>query len=186
MPNYRRAKIPGALYFFTLVTYQRHHIFVDKGTISLLKRNFQRIRNDYPFSTEGIVVLPDHLHVLWSLPENDADFPLRWRLLKTLFTKEYLQDQDEPYLSSISRQRKGERAVWQRRYWEHYIRDKADMRRHLEYIHYNPVKHGYTRRPSDWPWSSFHRYVDRGWYDETWGETEPEDLLLGCVGEAGG
>ena len=117
-----------------------------------------------------MVVLPDHLHCLWTLPPADTDYPIRWRLIKTWVTKHY----------DCVQSRRTDRSIWQSRYWEHTIRDEMDYRQHVEYIHYNPVKHEYVRRPAEWPYSSFLRYVKQNLYSEDWGSTEP--LLGGHVG----
>jgi putative transposase len=183
MPEYRRANIPGAMYFFTVVTFQRRPFLTTDAARSCLRESIRWVQEKHPFAVEGIVILPDHLHILWGLPEGDTDFPLRWRSIKSAFTKRYLTQAAEPAAPSISRWRKQERGVWQRRYWEHLIRDEHDMRQHLDYIHFNPVKHGYTQRPGDWPWSSFQQYVKMGWYDLTWGDLLPADVPAECVGE---
>jgi len=122
---------------------------------------------------DAIVVLPDHLHAVWTLPPNDADFPGRWKAIKRHFTHALLT-----HGVSLARNAKGEYSLWQRRYWEHTIRDETDLQRHVDYIHYNPVKHDVVARASAWPFSSFHRYVRLGWLSADWGgreETESED-----------
>jgi REP-associated tyrosine transposase len=126
---------------------------------------FHRVQDELPFRMEAIVVLPDHLHCLWTLPPADADFSTRWKRIKALFSAGV--PRTEP--RSASRIAKGERGVWQRRFWEHTVRDDEDWRRHVDYIHYNPVKHGYAARVADWPYSSFHRYVRVGAYPRDWG-----------------
>lgn len=135
----------------------------------------------YPFDLSAAVVLPDHLHCILTLPDHEQDFSTRLRLIKTWFTKH-----TEPRLrdspANSARRRKGERAVWQHRYWEHLLRDEEDYKRHVEYIHYNPVKHGYARRPLDWRYSSFRHYVADGTYPESWGESAV-DLPEGMGGE---
>src|SRR2546423_15617184 len=113
---------------------------------------------------EAEVVFPEHLHCLWRLPPGDYAFPMRWCLIKAYFTRMLPRGE----ASSVSRQRKGERGIWQRRYWEHVIRDEQDYQRHLDYIHYNPVKHGYVQAAKDWPYSSFHRWVAQGVYPVDW------------------
>lgn len=123
------------------------------------------------------VVLPDHLHCIWTLPPEDHDFSTRWRLIKTWFTKHC--DDNLRADPDAARQRKDEQAIWQHRFWEHLLRDEKDYARHLEYIHYNPVKHGYVQRPIDWPYSSFRAYVHKGIYPEDWGATDcdfPENV----------
>ena len=133
--------------------------------IGLLRAAFRDTRARHPFAIEAVVILPDHLHAIWTLPEGDADFTLRWRLIKSAFSSALPRGER----ISASRLAKGERGIWQRRYWEHAIRDEADFERHVDYIHFNPVKHGYVTRVADWPHSSFHRYVERGLLAEDWG-----------------
>ena len=168
--QYRRAFVPGGTYFFTVVTAQRRPIFSDERTVGLLRLAFLHVKAKRPFTVDAMVVLPDHLHCLWTLPSGDCDYPIRWRLIKTWVTK---------CCSSVCNGQT-ERSIWQPRYWEHAIRDETDYRQHVEYIHYNPVKHGYVRRPSEWPYSSFVRFVKKNIYSEDWGSTEP--LLDGRVG----
>jgi putative transposase len=135
--------------------------------IVLLRQAFREVMTDQPFTIEAIVILPDHLHALWTLPVDNADFSTRWRLIKSHFSSHCrltYQGQISP-----SRQRKQEKAVWQRRFWEHQIRDEADYIQHVEYIHYNPVKHGLANAPIDWEYSSFRRYVEAGRYPADWG-----------------
>ena len=115
-------------------------------------------------SIEAIVVLPDHLHTIWTLPADDADYAERWRMIKSRFTKSLVKEGVK-----IGRNEKGEYDLWQRRYWEHTIRDDLDLQRHVDYIHCNPVKHGLVERVSDWPHSSFHRYVRDGIVSVDWG-----------------
>ena len=167
MSNYRRAKAPGGKYFFTVVTKNRKPWFNNEANIELLRSAFRKTMNDKPFTLEAVVILPDHLHCMWQLPEADCDFSGRWREIK-----KYVSWQ----LDRNSNARR-ERSVWQRRFWEHQIRDDEDWHRHMDYIHYNPVKHGLVKRVSDWPWSSFDRYVGKGWYSSDWGAQEPVDLV---------
>jgi putative transposase len=134
-----------------------------------LRTAFRETRKDHPFTVDGIVVLPDHLHCLWQLPDGDDDFSLRWRLIKLRFSLRI----DTGERISSSRERKAERGIWQRRYWEHAIRDETDYQTHLDYIHYNPVKHGLVHAAKDWPYSSFHRYVKKGFYPLDWGAPQP-------------
>ena len=141
--------------------------------IDLLRAAFRYTRARYPFTIEAIVVLPDHLHAIWTLPEGDGDFAVRWRLIKTSFSRHVPRGER----ISASRSRKGERGIWQRRYWEHTIRDDNDFARHVDYIHFNPIKHGHVGHAADWPFSSFHRMVRLGMY--------PRDWASAPVGEAG-
>jgi putative transposase len=166
MSHYHRAYIPGGVYFFTLVTLNRAPIFADPAHIALLRQAFCKVMRARPFKIDAIVILPDHLHCIWRLPEGDADYSARWREIKKMASRQ---------ISPVSNQRH-ERPVWQRRFWEHVIRDEDDWHRHLDYIHYNPVKHGLASHPSVWPWSSFNHAVSKGWYDATWGEREPSNI----------
>ena len=168
--HYRRSKEAGVCYFFTLVTYQRQPLLVEKN-INRLRLAFKREMQKRPFTIDAIVILPDHLHTLWVLPENDNDFSTRWSNIKRFFSIGCEQSSSK---ISNSRQKKREKYIWQRRFWEHTIRDQQDWQKHMDYIHYNPVKHGYVNSPADWQYSSFRKCVDKGWYPEGWGATEPE------------
>jgi putative transposase len=165
--QYRRSTTQGATYFFTLVTHQRRPFLCHPPNISLLRETFRYVRAEHPFHIDAAVVLPDHLRCLWTLPDGDHDFSSRWRLIKSYFS--HGCDPEYRLPPSASRQKKREQAVWQRRFWEHQIRDEGDFIQHVEYIHYNPVKHGLVAAPQDWPYSSFHRYVRRGVYPADWG-----------------
>ena len=167
--QYRRAFIPGASYFFTVVTEQRHPILASAEAVAVLRDAFRTVRKARPFELDAIVILPDHLHCIWTLPPNDADFSTRWRLIKTRFTKQC--DHTLLGIPNSARVKKREQAVWQHRYWEHLLRDENDYARHVEYIHYNPVKHGLVVSPIDWPNSSFHRHIKAGIYPPDWGRS---------------
>ena len=168
--KYRRAIATGGTYFFTVVTYNRRKILCEPENVDLLRNSFRYVMQQHPFKIDAIVILPDHLHSIWTLPEKDADFSTRWRLIKSYFSRKcHAQYQKN---ISISRQYKKEKAVWQRRFWEHQIRDEQDFINHVEYIHYNPVKHGLVGTPKDWEYSSFQRYVNTGIYDQMWGTSE--------------
>ena len=173
--RYRRLRIEGATYFFTMVTYGRRKIFELPENIPLLRSSFQEIKGNHPFVVEAVVVLPDHLHCLLKLPVGDSDYPTRIRQIKSAFSRKYRRPRER---NTASRQEKGEVTVWQRRYWEHTIRDDDDSRSHVEYIHYNPVKHGLVVAPRDWPFSSFHRFVKEGIYDGDWGAGAAPELGL--------
>ncbi|KMW69836.1 MAG: transposase [Limnoraphis robusta] len=168
--RYRRAKINGGTYFFTVVTYQRRKILCEPDNIALLREAFRYVMGNHPFTIDAIVILPDHLHCIWTLPENDCDFSTRWRLIKSEFSRRCDSKYKQKY--SLSRQRKNEQAIWQRRFWEHCIRDDKDLIQHVDYIHYNPVKHGLVKSPKDWQYSSFHRFVKNGLLTLNWGENE--------------
>jgi putative transposase len=176
MSRYRRAKIEGGTYFFTVTLADR--------SSDLLVRHIDRLRNAYvsaqrrlPFQTIAICVLPDHLHAVWSLPPDDSSFPLRWNLIKSGFLRG-LPGRADRARSKLSKREKG---IWQLRYWEHAIRDDTDLARHVDYIHFNPVKHGYVNRACDWPHSSFHRFVAEGILPADWGGDVGE--VVGVFGE---
>lgn len=164
MTNYRRNVLAGGTYFFTVNLMDRRSRLLIEN-IGLLRAACRYVRRRHPCGTDAIVVLPDHMHVLWTLPPGDADFSTRWRLIKSMFSRSL--PATEPV--SASRLRKGERGIWQRRYWEHTIRDERDFLHHADYIHFNPVKHGHVRRAVDWPYSSFRRMARLGVYPQDWG-----------------
>jgi putative transposase len=168
MPQYRRADIPGATYFFTVITHRRQALLTDSRCRESLRNAINKVRLKMPFDIVACVLMPDHLHAVWQLPQNDKDFSLRWSLIKQYVTRDcatWLPQQD----LSISRAKRGEGGLWQRRFWEHFICNEKDLSRHLDYIHFNPVKHGYVSNVADWPYSTFHRYVKDGAYPEDWG-----------------
>ncbi len=160
MSSYRRSREAGACYFFTLVSHQRHPLLIEAPLRAALRRSIERVRVQHPFIIEGWVLLPDHLHCLWRLPQGDADFGLRWSMIKRLTSQAIAM----PGAVSLSRSLRRESCLWQRRFWEHRIRDEDDYCRHMDYLHFNPVKHGLVERVGDWPWSSFHRLVKEGVY----------------------
>ena len=166
MSNYRRARDAGACYFFTQVTHQRQPVLTQPRLREALRLAIERVRQGHPFSIHGWVLLPDHLHCLWQLPEGDSDYSRRWSMIKRLTS------QAMPELSgsiSLSRNLRRESGLWQRRFWEHRIRDEQDYRQHLDYLHWNPVRHALVERVADWPWSSYHRLVREGVYPADWG-----------------
>lgn len=178
MPEYRRANIPGATYFFTVVTHRRQSFLTDSRCRVALRDAIHRVRSEMPFEIVAWVLMPDHLHAIWQLPPNDKDFSLRWSLIKQHVTRDcatWLPQQNV----SVSRDKRREGGFWQRRFWEHLIRDEADFSRHLDYIHYNPAKHGYVANVCDWPYSTFHRYVRQGVYPMTWGGAVDESGSFG-------
>jgi putative transposase len=152
MTEYRRAHVPGASWFFTVNLAQRkeHHLLVER--IDVLRAAFESVRGRYLFRLDAVVILPEHLHCIMSLPEGDEDFSIRWNLIKGGFSRAIKTGER----ISASRAKRGERGIWQRRFWEHLIRDQADFNRHADYIHWNPVKQGWVRCVADWPHSSFH------------------------------
>lgn len=170
MPDYRRVRVPGATYFFT-VNLRDHTSDLLSREIDLLRETVRVTKARHPFHIDAWVVLPEHMHCLWTLPPGDADFALRWKVIKFAFAKRLPVTETR----TANQQRRGERGIWQRRYWEHLIRDERDYERHFDYIHFNPIKHGHVERLKDWPYSSFHRAVAMNVYREDWG-TEPEPL----------
>jgi putative transposase len=170
MPNYRRAFVPGGCWFFTANLLNRQqNLLIDK--IDALRDATRQTQLRYPFHIDAMVILPDHIHAIWTLPPGDLDFSIRWRLIKTRFAKSI--PKGEP-LSAV-REARGERGVWQRRFWEHLIRDEDNYRRHVEYCYINPMKHGLVGRVCDWPFSSFHRDVRDGIFSQDWaGDVEHE------------
>ena len=201
MPNYRRADIPGATYFFTVVSHQRCPILCDDVIRTALRQAITAVRNKHPFTIDAWVLLPDHLHCIWTLPKNDHAYSVRWSMIKRLVTQRladvgngahgapYEDAQlgrvrrahqhyssllrgadlgDSPPISA-SRMRRREGCIWQRRFWEHCVRDQADLKRCLDYLHWNPVKHGHVSCVAEWPFSTFHRFVRQGTYPEDWG-----------------
>ncbi|MET1077471.1 MAG: transposase [Pseudomonas sp.] len=174
MTAYRRDHTPGATWFFTLNLADRRGDLLS-AQVHLLRASFIRVMHAHPWHIDAIVVLPNHLHALCTLPSEDADFALRWRLIKAGFSRALSRTE----AISASRQSKGERGIWQRRYWEHRIRDEQDFTRHVDYIHYNPRKHGHVQRVADWPWSSFHRYVAAGLLPKDWAANKGPSLEVG-------
>lgn len=171
--NYRRNRVAGGTYFFTVNLLERDKDFLTKNIDSL--RDAVRVtREKLPFHIDAWVILPDHLHCIWTLPKGDADYSKRWQILKKHFSKALPKTE----YRSATRINKNERGIWQRRFWEHTIRDDVDYQRHMDYIHYNPVKHGHVSRVRDWPHSTFHHLVEQNIYSQDWGE----DISL-IVGE---
>ena len=173
MPNYRRWYVPGGTYFFTAVTFERRPWLTSEEARPLLRTVIQEIRGQWPFEIVAWVLLPDHLHTVWTLPSGDSNYSQRWSLIKERFTKRHLAAGGCEGVRNRSRRRHRERAVWQRRFWEHTVRDEDDLAHCVDYIHWNPVKHGVVSRVCDWPWSTFHRFVAAGQYDIDWGRTDP-------------
>jgi len=167
MSNYHRIHLAGGCYFFTAVTLNRNPIFTNGERVEVLRQAIRKVMVAHPFEIDAMVILPEHLHCIWRLPEGDADYSSRWREIKKTASRQI----------STATNARHERNVWQRRFWEHTIRDEEDWRNHMDYIHYNPVKHGLVRSPGEWPWSSFSRAVAKGWYDPSWGASEPTSIL---------
>lgn len=174
MSNYRRSHKTGATWFFTIVTYQRQAFLTHPSIHPLLREAVQKTRQNHPFTIDAWVLLPDHMHCIWTLPDDDKDFSKRWNQLKGTFSrlaKPHLNEWLPLKASSNSRLKRRESNIWQRRFWEHQIRDDRDFQHHCDYIHYNPVKHGLVDSPKDWSFSTFQRYVQRGEYPENWGDS---------------
>jgi len=152
MMHYRRAKTPGGTYFFTVNLADRTRTLLVEH-IEILRASVVKVKDAHPFTVLAWVVLPEHMHAIWKLPDNDCDFSMRWSLIKSGFSRQISSTE----LISMSRMTKGERGIWQRRFWEHEIRDEQDLLAHINYIHNNPVKHGYAQSAADWPYTSFNR-----------------------------
>ncbi|MCR4347182.1 MAG: transposase [Sulfuricaulis sp.] len=174
MTNYRRAKTPGGTYFFTVNLSERQRATLIEH-IDLLKRSLREEKKLNPFRINALVILPDHLHAVLTLPDGDADYSGRWRRVKAAFSAALPPTERR----STSRRTKGERGIWQRRFWEHLIRDEGDYARHLDYVHFNPVKHGHVTRVQDWPHSTFHRFVREGKYPLDWAGGDQTDFAVG-------
>jgi len=165
MTEYRRFRYPGGIWFFTVSLAERHGNCLLIDQIDTLRSAFAHVKRKHPFEIAAAVILPDHLHCIWVLPDGDSAFSVRWSLIKAYFSR-HIEKGEEIFQS---RRKRGERGIWQRRFWEHLIRDEMDYRQHVDYIHWNPVKHGYVKSVKEWPYSSFHRYVAHGIYPEDWG-----------------
>ncbi len=169
MSNYRRANTVGGTYFFTLVTYRRRRILANEQCRKWLRDAIEKTRVNHPFHVDAWVLLPDHLHCIWTLPQEDNDFSTRWNLIKGRFSRLARESLHRHEWMTPSKTKHRESTIWQRRFWEHEIRNDRDYQRHVEYIHYNPVKHGLVKRVRDWPHSTFARYVRNGVYPADWG-----------------
>ncbi len=171
--QYRRADVAGGTYFFTVNLAERKNTLLIEH-FDKLRSAFNKTKIQHPFLLDAMVVLPEHLHAVWTLPKNDNDFAKRWMLIESNFSRQL------PKTERInkSRKTKGERGIWQRRYWEHLIRDEIDYQRHVEYIHYNPVKHGFVDKPTDWKYSTIHQHIELGKIDKNWGGNLNFDGLM--------
>jgi len=169
MPNYRRPNVSGGTYFITQVTYQRDSWLCSDIGRKALREAIEKVKEKYPFCIDAFVLLPDHFHCLWTLPPDDQDLSVRLRLIKTYVTKHYGQELGVNRAVSQSRQKRGESNLWQRRFWEHLIRDERDFELHCDYIHDNPVGHGLCENPQNWEYSSVHRFIAQGIYPPDWG-----------------
>ena len=174
MPNYHRNRVPGGSYFFTVnLLDRRERLLVEH--IDAFRESVRKVRAQRPFHIDAWVVLPDHTHCVWTLPPGDGDYSSRWKAIKIAFAKTL------PRIERLSavQERKGERGIWQRRFWEHTIRDDRDYAAHVDYVHINPYKHGLVQRVADWPYSSFHRYVAEGIYPSDWAGDAATTLKTG-------
>jgi len=178
--DYRRYHVPGATYFFTLVTHEHQPILTTELGRKCLHEAFAKVRRRYPFDLFAIVLLPDHLHCVWTLPPGDARYPLRWKRIKEDFTERYLAGGGTEGTVSLSRRKQGERGIWQRRYWEHTVRDEDDLARCVDYVHWNPVKHGLVAAVCNYEWSSFTRFVAAGDYPIDWGSASAAEDFPGA------
>ena len=175
MSNYQRIYIPGGMYFFTLVTYKRLSFLTSPHARKVLRESWRDVQGKFEFSLIALCLLPDHLHCIWKLPDNDSDYSTRWKMIESAFSIN-INPAFLPHVKrSNSRIKKREAVVWQRRFWEHTIRDQSDLHRHIDYIHFNPVKHGCVSRAAEWPWSTFHRYLSLGVYGPDWGDISEKD-----------
>ena len=168
MSYYRRWRQPGGCVFLTVVTLGRRDLFTRAAARGLLHESLERTQGERPWKTEAIVLLPDHWHALWRLPEGDWDYSTRLALVKKRFTHAWTTRGGGEAVVSAGKRRWRRRGVWQPRFWEHTLRDAADFKRHLDYVHLNPVKHGLAAFPKDWPWSTFRQWVKRGEYRMDW------------------
>jgi len=178
MPDYLRNRVPGGTYFFTVNLLERSSgLLVTQ--VALLREAVRQVRRKRPFHVDAWVILPDHMHAVWTLPPDDSDYSGRWKAIKIAFAKGIPKTE----LLSAVRARKGERGIWQRRFWEHTIRDDRDYEAHIDYVHINPVKHGMAVRVRDWPYSSLHRFMRQGLYPSNWAGGDAPDVV---GGERGG
>jgi putative transposase len=172
VPDYRRYFVPGGTFFFTVVTAGRYPLFSDAWARHFLGQVMREVRDDMPFETIAIVLLPDHLHALWALSRGDDRYPQRWQAIKAKFTSKWIAHGGHEFQVSDGYQTQRRRGVWQPRFIEHTIRDDDDLSNHADYLHYNPIKHGLVRSLRDWACSSFHRFVAAGHYPVGWGDAD--------------
>ena len=173
MGNYRRNYVVGGTYFFTVVTHRRRKILTSLLGRRCLHKAIDEVRHDRLFDLVAIVLMPDHLHCVWTLPREDKDFSTRWRLIKSRFTKDYLAGGGSEARPTTEQRRHASRGIWQPRFWEHACQNEDDLKRCVDYIHWNPIKHGLACRVCEYPWSSFRRYVQMGEYSVDWGGVNP-------------
>ncbi len=168
MSRYRRADTPGGTYFFTVVTYRRREILTIPESRAILREVLNTVKQRHPFTIDAWVLLPDHLHSIWTLPAGDKDYAKRWGMIKSGFSKQAKNLFHREEWMNETKIKRRESTIWQRRYWEHQIRNEDDYRKHMDYLHINPVKHGLVKRVVDWPYSTFHRYTKLGVYPDDW------------------
>jgi putative transposase len=173
MRKYIRNYVPGGTFFFTIVTYERQRFLTDQLARHHLGSAFRAIKRRWPFDVVAIVLIPDHLHTIWALPEGNSDYSLRIQKIKEAFTRSYLDSGGQEQVPTTSLAEHGQRGVWQPRFWEHSVRNEQDLKHCVDYVHWNPVKHGLVTRVADYPWSSFQRYVRLGEYAGDWGDKDP-------------
>jgi putative transposase len=177
MPEYRRINQPGGLYFFTVVSFNRLPLFSSQQCRDILHFAWHKVQSCHPFETITLCLLPEHIHAIWKLPDGDADYPMRWKEIKRIFTREYIRQICPGGIRNESHKIQGEAAIWQRRYWAYVLFDQNDLNNHFDYIHINPLKHGLVNQVSDWPWSTFHGYMKKGIYPVGWGGKAETQLL---------
>ena len=177
MSNYHRAKSAGGTFFFTVVSYRRLPILCDEPIRVALREAIASVRRTRPFRIDAWVLLPDHLHCVWTLPPGDDDFSMRWATIKRDVSRSADAHYRQAEWLNASKLKHREATIWQRRFWEHCIRDEEDLQRHLDYLHFNPVKHGLVECAAQWPYSTFHRFVKGGVYLPDWiGSEKVEDI----------
>jgi putative transposase len=172
--QYRRLKAAGGTYFFTVNLANRSSSLLVEH-VAELRQAVRTVKQRHPFDILAWAVLPEHMHAVWTLPPDDDEFSKRWRLIKAGFSRSVERNE----AIGSSRLKKGERGIWQRRFWEHQIRDENDLARHIDYVHINPVKHGHVARASDWPFSSIHRYIREGLIGIDWACDQNADAISG-------
>lgn len=183
MPEYRRIRVKGGTYFFTVVTFDRQPILTYDQERAALREGIEAIRQVLPFRIEALVLLPDHLHAIWTFPENDDNFASRWAIIKRTVSQRCGPLERIDKAVNDSHEKRRENRIWQRRFWEHVIRDEKDLEYHINYVHWNPVKHGYVSRVIDWPYSTFHRFVANRVYLPDWGLVNEEEMVNMNFGE---
>jgi putative transposase len=169
MPDYIRAQQSGGTFFFTLATHRRQKILLEAPVITALRESFRDVRQSNPFTVIAWVLLPDHMHFIWTLPDGDSDYSRKWGMIKAGVSRRVRARYQRTTTTTRSRIKRRESVIWQRRFWEHQIRDDEDFRAHVDYLHYNPVKHGFASAVREWPHSSFFNFVRQGVYGADWG-----------------